>query len=89
MHLADGREVSAPLSFYPTLSAASPRQRRNWSLLGEGEGFEWPDFDLQLSTIGILEGKREHVPPSGFRDWLRRRQDELGMHRPPASRNGR
>jgi hypothetical protein len=65
--LADGRRVSTPLSFYPTLLAASPAEREAFEYLGPGTGLEWPEFDLQLSVDGIVAGRREHVPPPGFR----------------------
>ncbi len=76
----------APLSFYPTLAGATPRQRRAWEFWGdEGKGgyaVEWPDLDLQLSIESIVAGRREHVPPPGFYDWLRKSQREQGMELP-------
>jgi hypothetical protein len=65
--LADGRRVATPLSFYPTLRAASPSQRERYVYMGPGTGLEWPQFDLMLSVDGIIAGRREHVPPTGFR----------------------
>jgi hypothetical protein len=35
---------------------ASPAQRSNWQLLGDGEGIHWPDVDEDLSVAGILRG---------------------------------
>ena len=31
--LADGRELSAPLSWFPVLEKATPAQRANWRLM--------------------------------------------------------
>ena len=59
--LADGRRVSVPLAWFPRLLHASPAQRNNWQLLGDGEGIHWPDIDEDLSVAGILRG----VPASG------------------------
>lgn len=54
--LADGRRISVPLAWYPRLLHASPEQRANWKLLGDGEGIRWPDVDEDLSMAGILRG---------------------------------
>jgi len=54
--LVDGRRVSVPLAWFPRLLHASPVQRSNWQLLGDGEGIHWPDVDEDLSVAGILRG---------------------------------
>jgi hypothetical protein len=43
--LVDGRSLSVPLSWYPRLLHASPEERQNWQLLGEGYAIEWVDLD--------------------------------------------
>ena len=54
--LVDGRRVSVPLAWFPRLLHATPAQRSNWQLLGDGEGIHWPDVDEDLSVTGILRG---------------------------------
>ena len=54
--LADGRRISAPLAWFPRLLRATPEQRANWELLGDGEGIHWPDADEDLSVSGLLRG---------------------------------
>jgi hypothetical protein len=54
--LVDGRRVSVPLTWFPRLLHASPAQRSNWQLLGDGEGIHWPDVHEDLSVAGILRG---------------------------------
>jgi hypothetical protein len=54
--LADGRTISVPLEWYPRLHRASPAQRANWRLIGQGDGIHWPDIDEDISTIGLLGG---------------------------------
>ena len=56
VHLVDGRAISVPLEWYPRLQRATPAQRANWRLIGEGHGIHWPDIDEDISTIGLLEG---------------------------------
>ncbi|QCE35833.1 DUF2442 domain-containing protein (plasmid) [Acetobacteraceae bacterium] len=52
--LADGRELSVPLAWFPRLSDATPAQRQNWELIGRGQGIHWPDIDEDISTAGLL-----------------------------------
>ena len=54
--LVDGRRVSVPLVWFPRLLHASPAQRSNWQLLGDGEGIHWSDVDEDLSVAGLLRG---------------------------------
>jgi len=54
--LVDGRKVSVPLVWFPRLPHASPAERSNWQLLGDGEGIHWPDVDEDLSVAGLLLG---------------------------------
>jgi hypothetical protein len=60
VHLKDGRTVSAPLTWFPKLLNATPQQRANFELLGDGEGIHWPDAEEDLSIAGILRGV--HAP---------------------------
>jgi hypothetical protein len=54
--LADGRRISLPLVWFPRLLHATTDQRRNFELLGDGEGIHWPDIDEDLSVAGLLRG---------------------------------
>ena len=53
--LADGREISAPLEWFPRLRDATDEQRRHWRLIGAGEGIHWAELDEDIS-IGSLLG---------------------------------
>ena len=52
--LADGREVSAPIAWFPRLRDASAQHRANWRLIGHGEGIHWPDLDEDVSVNALL-----------------------------------
>jgi len=56
--LLDGRTISVPIAWFPTLSKASQSQRENWELLGDGEGIHWSEIDEDLSVSGLLAGAR-------------------------------
>lgn len=53
--LKDGRELSVPLSWFPGLEQATPAQRTNWRLIGQGEGVHWPEIDEDVSVTALLE----------------------------------
>ena len=55
-HLADGRVISVPLAWSWRLSDATPAQRANWELIGNGHGIHWPDVDEDISAEGMLSG---------------------------------
>ena len=55
-HLADGRVISVPLAWSWRLSDATPAQRANWELIGDGYGVHWPDVDEDISAEGMLSG---------------------------------
>jgi hypothetical protein len=51
--LADGREIAAPLAWFPRLRDATEEQRNQWRLIGKGLGVHWPliDEDIAVSTL--------------------------------------
>lgn len=52
--LADGRELAAPLEWFPRLRDATPEQRNHWRLIGRGQGVHWPDVDEDISVASLL-----------------------------------
>ena len=52
--LADGRELSAPLAWFPRLTEASEVQRQKWRLIGRGHGIHWPDLEVDISVTSLL-----------------------------------
>jgi len=52
--LADGREVTAPLEWFPRLRDANDLQRKNWRLIGRGIGIHWADVDEDISVQSLL-----------------------------------
>lgn len=55
-HLADGRTISVPLAWSWRLSEATPEQRNNFEIIGDGQGVHWPDVDEDISAEGMLHG---------------------------------
>nr|WP_298410258.1 DUF2442 domain-containing protein [uncultured Halomonas sp.] len=58
VELMDGRTIGVPLAWYPRLANATPAQRSHWELAGAGYGIHWPDIDEDLSTEGLLQGRK-------------------------------
>ncbi len=54
--LVDGRTISVPLAWSWRLSEATPKQRANWEIIGDGHGVHWLDIDEDISAEGMLYG---------------------------------
>lgn len=54
--LMDGRTISVPPAWSWRLSEATPQQRANWQIIGDGHGVHWPDIDKDISAEGMLYG---------------------------------
>jgi len=52
--LSDGRELAAPLEWFPRLRDATPAQRTHWRFIGRGQGMHWPDVDEDISVEALL-----------------------------------
>lgn len=72
--LDDGRSLIVPLDWYPRLVYASPKERNNWQLLGDGYAIEWPDLDEHIGIEGLLAGRRSGESKESFQRWLASRQ---------------
>jgi hypothetical protein len=55
--LADGREISAPLEWFPRLRDASADQRSHWRLIGKGVGVHWPEIDEDIAVETLMRGQ--------------------------------
>ena len=55
-HLTDGRVISVPLVWSWRQANATPDQRKNFQIIGNGQGVHWPDVDEDISAIGMLDG---------------------------------
>ena len=57
-HLDDGRFISVPMAFYPTLALATPEERGRFEI--NGSSAYWPELDADIGVEGLLAGAREH-----------------------------
>lgn len=55
--LADGREISAPLEWFPKLRDASDADRANWRFIGNGIGVHWPSLDEDIAVSTLMHRK--------------------------------
>jgi hypothetical protein len=89
-HLVDGRVISVPLAWSWRLSDATPAQRANWQLIGDGHGVHWPDIDEDISAEGMLNGIPAHRPknrPDATAAADRKRQPTRRAKRQPPSKS--
>jgi hypothetical protein len=68
--LRDGRTIIVPLVWYPRLVHGTMRERKNWRLLGQGEGIHWPDLDEDVSVDNLLTGQPSGESQRSFQRWL-------------------
>jgi Protein of unknown function (DUF2442) len=56
--LADGREILAPLEWFPRLRDASEADRNNWRFIGNGigVGVHWPNVDEDIAVSTLMRG---------------------------------
>jgi hypothetical protein len=54
VRLADGRELTVPVAWFPRLQAAPLAARNQYRLLGGGIGINWPALDEDISVEGLL-----------------------------------
>ncbi|MEO5350402.1 MAG: DUF2442 domain-containing protein [Magnetococcus sp. YQC-3] len=52
--LADGREVAAPLVWFPRLLEATEEQRQDWRFIGGGVGIHWASVDEDITIESLL-----------------------------------
>lgn len=73
VELSDGRTISVPLAWYPRLVHGKPEERKNWRLIGQGQGLHWPDLDEDISVENLLAGKPSGESQQSFKRWLAQR----------------
>ena len=55
IRLLDGREISAPLEWFPKLRDATIEQRKKWRLIGRDVGIHWDVLDEDISVAALLK----------------------------------
>lgn len=56
VHLTDGRVISVPLIWIPSLNDASSEQRNAYEISAGGHGLHWPQLDEDLAVAGLMAG---------------------------------
>jgi hypothetical protein len=74
VNLSDGRTILIPLAWYPRLFHATPAERNNWRLIGEGEGIHWSDLDEDIRVEGLILGKASGESQRSLKEWLEQRR---------------
>ena len=77
--LADGRRIKVPMSWYPRIAHATKKERENWEMVLNGEGFHWPDLDEDLSVDGFIKGRPSGESKRSFARWLKAKQEGRGL----------
>jgi hypothetical protein len=56
--------------WFPRLLHGKPKERKNWQLIGKGEGIHWPDLDEDISVRNLLLGQPSGESQVSFKRWL-------------------
>jgi Protein of unknown function (DUF2442) len=68
--LDDGRTIAAPLAWFPRLLHGTAEERSRARLIGQGEGFHWPDLDEDVSVEALLAGRPSAESAGSLKRWL-------------------
>jgi len=82
----DGRVLSLPLDWYPSLKSATPAERSRWRKSSAGYGIHWPALDYDLSVEGLLAGAKEARTILAQTRKTRARLQPVRTRRRPATR---
>ena len=77
--LSDGRSISVPLAWYPSLTYAMPEERPRWESIGGGQAVHWPDLDEDISIEGLLAGPKSGESQQSLKQWLDARRRDQGQ----------
>ena len=73
VELSDGRTISVPLVWFPRLLHATKQERKNWRLIGRGQGVHWEDIDEDISVENLIAGRPSNESQTSLKKWLARR----------------
>lgn len=59
--LSDGRRLGVPLAYFPRLLRASPEQRMQYEMSGNGTGLHWEALDEDISVEVLLMGIGDQI----------------------------
>lgn len=69
-YLVDERVISVPLAWSWRLSEATPEQRANYEIIGDGQGVHWPETDEDISAEGMLYAVPAPKPRKSSKEFL-------------------
>jgi hypothetical protein len=72
--LDDGRTITVPLAWFPRLLNGSDEERKDFRLIGKGEGIHWPRLDEDISVEGLIFGKPSGESQQSLKRWLENRR---------------
>jgi len=73
VELNDGRTLSVPISWYPRLEHATPGERSDWTLVGDGSGIHWGSLDEDISVQALIAGKASNESQTSLKRWFLKR----------------
>jgi hypothetical protein len=64
IRLSDGCRLHVPLERFPKLRDATPANRADWRLIGNGVGVHWAALDEDIQVRELLTPEIHHTNPA-------------------------
>jgi hypothetical protein len=74
VELSDGRSLAVPLTWFPRLFYATANERKQWRLIGNGQGVHWQMVEEDISLENLLFGQASGESQKSLQKWLNARQ---------------
>ncbi len=73
MDLSDGRTISVPLAWYPSLLHGSVEERNDYRFIAGDSGIHWNQLDEDISLKNLILGQPSGESQKSFQRWLNSR----------------
>ena len=67
VEVMDGRIVSVPIDFYPSLANATTEEREDFRFFCHGTAVHFNALDIDLSIESLIYGRKELSPMAGLK----------------------
>ncbi len=70
VYLVDGRQLHAPLSWFPRLVLGTPAERNHYIVRDNGQAIHWPELDEDIDLEGLLVAGPSTESTASIQRWF-------------------
>lgn len=70
IYLVDGRELKAPLAWFPRLVLGTPAERNHYVIRADNQAIHWPDLDEDIDLEALIIGGPSTESAASIRRWV-------------------